>query len=52
MADAHPTAHEHTHPTPGTYAKIGLFLFVLTALGFVTGRGRSDPEHPRADDQQ
>ena len=32
--DAHPTAHadEHDHPTPGTYAKIGLFLFVLTAL--------------------
>ena len=32
--DAHPTAHadEHAHPTPGTYAKIGLFLFVLTAL--------------------
>jgi cytochrome c oxidase subunit 4 len=33
-AHAHPTAHpdEHAHPTPGTYAKIGLFLFVLTAL--------------------
>jgi cytochrome c oxidase subunit 4 len=32
--DAHPTAHEpeHAHPTPGTYAKIGVFLFVLTAL--------------------
>jgi caa(3)-type oxidase subunit IV len=30
--DAHSTAHEHAHPTPGTYAKIGLFLFVLTAL--------------------
>ena len=32
--DAHPTAHadEHDHPTPGTYAKIGLVLFVLTAL--------------------
>ena len=32
---AHATAHEgHEagHPTPGTYAKIGLFLFVLTAL--------------------
>ena len=31
--DAHPTAHEHepAHPTPGTYAKIGVFLFVLTA---------------------
>ena len=30
--DAHSTAHEHEHPTPGTYAKIGLFLFILTAL--------------------
>lgn len=32
---AHATAHEEHeagHPTPGTYAKIGLFLFVLTAL--------------------
>ncbi|HEU5168925.1 MAG TPA: cytochrome C oxidase subunit IV family protein [Gemmatimonadales bacterium] len=30
---AHPTtAHEHAHPTPGTYAKVGLVLFVLTAL--------------------
>jgi cytochrome c oxidase subunit 4 len=25
-------AHEHAHPTPGTYAKVGLILFVLTAL--------------------
>ena len=25
-------AHEHAHPTPGTYAKIGLVLFILTAL--------------------
>jgi cytochrome c oxidase subunit IV len=24
--------HAHDHPTPGTYAKIGLVLFVLTAL--------------------
>jgi cytochrome c oxidase subunit IV len=24
--------HVHDHPTPGTYAKIGLVLFVLTAL--------------------
>ena len=35
-AHAHPPAHaaehEHDHPTPGTYAKIGIFLFVLTAL--------------------
>ena len=31
--DAHPTAaHEHAHPTPGTYAKIGFILFVLTAM--------------------
>lgn len=31
--DAHATAGEtHDHPTPGTYAKIGLLLFVLTAL--------------------
>src|SRR5918996_3844367 len=31
---AHAPAHEpaHDHPTPGTYAKIGLVLFVLTAL--------------------
>jgi cytochrome c oxidase subunit IV len=28
----HVEAHEHDHPTPGTYAKIGLVLFVLTAL--------------------
>jgi cytochrome c oxidase subunit IV len=28
-----PDAHAaHDHPTPGTYAKIGLVLFVLTAL--------------------
>jgi cytochrome c oxidase subunit 4 len=25
-------AHEHGHPTPSTYAKIGLVLFILTAL--------------------
>jgi cytochrome c oxidase subunit 4 len=31
--DAHQTvAHEHAHPTPGTYAKIGFILFVLTAM--------------------
>ena len=29
---AHVPAEEHAHPTPGTYAKIGLILFVLTAL--------------------
>ena len=31
---AHAPAQEpaHGHPTPGTYAKIGLVLFVLTAL--------------------
>ncbi|MGH7631418.1 MAG: cytochrome C oxidase subunit IV family protein [Gemmatimonadales bacterium] len=34
--DAHATAahaeHEHRHPTPGVYAKVGFILFVLTAL--------------------
>ena len=30
--NAHAPAEEHAHPTPGTYAKIGLVLFVLTAL--------------------
>jgi cytochrome c oxidase subunit 4 len=34
--DSHATAaheeHEHGHPTPGIYAKIGFILFVLTAL--------------------
>jgi cytochrome c oxidase subunit IV len=32
---AHVTAaegHEHSHPTPGTYTKVGLVLFILTAL--------------------
>src|ERR687897_444419 len=31
---SHPPAQEHVrgHPTPGTYAKIGLVLFILTAL--------------------
>ena len=29
---SHVPAEEHAHPTPGTYAKIGLILFVLTAL--------------------
>jgi len=31
-AHGHDHGHEHAHPTPGTYAKIGLVLFVLTAL--------------------
>jgi len=33
-AHAHPTAeaHEAGHPTTGTYVKIGVVLFVLTAL--------------------
>ena len=26
------TAHEHAHPTAGLYFKVGLVLFVLTAL--------------------
>jgi cytochrome c oxidase subunit 4 len=31
--DAHTAApHEHAHPTPGVYAKVGFILFVLTAL--------------------
>jgi heme/copper-type cytochrome/quinol oxidase subunit 4 len=37
--DAHATSHatsatngEHAHPTAGLYAKVGLVLFVLTAL--------------------
>ena len=30
--NAHAPAKEHDHPTPGTYAKNGLVLFVLTAL--------------------
>jgi caa(3)-type oxidase subunit IV len=32
---AHVTAadeHTHAHPTPGTYTKVGLILFILTAL--------------------
>jgi len=28
----HVEAHEPAHPTPSTYAKIGLVLFILTAL--------------------
>jgi cytochrome c oxidase subunit IV len=31
-AQAPAQEHAHDHPTPGTYAKIGLVLFVLTAL--------------------
>jgi cytochrome c oxidase subunit IV len=31
-AQAPAQEHAHDHPTPGTYAKIGLLLFVLTAL--------------------
>jgi heme/copper-type cytochrome/quinol oxidase subunit 4 len=33
--DAHattPADHEHAHPSAGLYAKVGLILFVLTAL--------------------
>ena len=31
--DSHVTAHtEHSHPTAGVYFKVGLVLFVLTAL--------------------
>ena len=28
----HSEPHEHSHPSTGTYAKIGIVLFVLTAL--------------------
>ncbi len=31
-AHANPTSHDHPHPTAGVYAKVGLILFVLTAL--------------------
>ena len=24
--------HAHGHPTPGTYTKVGLVLYILTAL--------------------
>jgi caa(3)-type oxidase subunit IV len=30
--DSHVTAHEHAHPTASLYFKVGLVLFVLTAL--------------------
>ncbi len=30
--DAHVASEEHAHPTPGTYTKVGLVLFILTAL--------------------
>ncbi len=33
--DAHAAStatHEHAHPTPGLYAKVGFILFVLTAM--------------------
>src|ERR1043166_5319856 len=41
-APAHPHASEHAHPTPGTYFKIAVVLFILTAfevLTFEAGRG-------------
>ena len=44
---AHVPAEEHAHPTPGTYAKIGLILFVLTALEVaLTDLGRRDEGEP------
>jgi cytochrome c oxidase subunit 4 len=30
--DSHVTTHEHAHPTASLYFKVGLVLFVLTAL--------------------
>jgi cytochrome c oxidase subunit IV len=30
--ESHVTAHEHAHPTASLYFKVGLVLFVLTAL--------------------
>jgi cytochrome c oxidase subunit IV len=30
--ESHVTTHEHTHPTASLYFKVGLVLFVLTAL--------------------
>src|ERR1043166_1479584 len=45
-APAHPHASEHAHPTPGTYFKIAVVLFILTAfevLTFEAGRGGLGP---------
>src|ERR1041384_5954611 len=42
--DAHTVAHagpEHSHPTPGTYFKVAVVLFILTA--FEAGRGGLGP---------
>jgi cytochrome c oxidase subunit 4 len=47
--DAHTVAHagpEHSHPTPGTYFKVAVVLFILTAfevLTFEAGRGGLGP---------
>ena len=41
-AHTHAPAGEHSHPTPGLYFKVGLVLFVLTALevaAFEAGHG-------------
>ena len=41
-AQVHAPAGEHSHPTPGLYFKVGLILFVLTALevaAFEAGHG-------------
>ena len=40
------TSHAHSHPTPGVYLKVGIVLFVLTALEVLTfeaGRGGLGP---------
>ena len=47
--NAHSVAHdgpEHSHPTPGTYLKVAVVLFILTALEVLTfeaGRGGLGP---------
>ena len=41
-AHAHAPAGEHSHPTPGLYLKVGVVLFILTALevaAFEAGHG-------------
>ena len=46
MASGH--AEEHHHPTPGTYFKVGLILFVLTAfevLAYEIGHRTTMPLH-------
>jgi len=45
---AHAPAEAHSHPTPGTYLKVALVLFALTALevlAFEVGRNAGMPMH-------